>query len=185
MAHLFLRASRGKEIESESSEVASWVLTGMNIETRVYDKKPEGFSANVEVAAIYVNVNNQLLLLELSSSKLEKGKWGVPAGKLEIEERPSQGAKRELFEETGIDFESESFFLPIGKLFIRKPEIDYVYHLFKVNLNYQPSIYLSKEHCSYRWVSRQEAKNLPLMNGGKEALDVYYQCSNATVVAYL
>lgn len=149
----------------------------MNVEIFVYDKKPKDFSPKLEVAAIYLNVNGKLLLLELSTDKQEQGKWGVPAGKLEINERPVQAAKRELLEETGVDIESESFFHSLGELYIRKPEIDYIYHLFGINLESPPTICLSPEHCSYQWVSRFEAENLPLMNGAKLALDTYFQRS--------
>lgn len=149
----------------------------MNSEIFVYDKKPKGFFSTVEVAAIYLNVNGKLLLLELSADKQEKGTWGVPAGKLEVGERPAQGAKRELLEETGIDIEDEGSFHPLGELYIRKPEIDYIYHLFGINLESQPAICLSPEHCSYRWVSRFEGENLPLMKGAKLALDAYFQRS--------
>ncbi len=149
----------------------------MNSEIFVYNKKPKDFYPKVEVAAIYLNVNEKLLLLELSADKQEKGSWGVPAGKLEIGERPSQAAKRELLEETGIDIEAESSFHPLGELYIRKPEIDYIYHLFGVNLENSPAISLSSEHCSYRWVSRFEVESLPLMNGAKLALETYFQRS--------
>lgn len=148
----------------------------MNAETFIYDKKPKDFSPKVEVAAIYLNVNDKLLLLELGADKQEKGAWGVPAGKLEVGERPVQAAKRELLEETGIDIEAESSFYPLGELYIRKPEIDYTYHLFGINLESPPTIWLSPEHCSYQWVSRFEAESLPLMNGAKLALDII--CSN-------
>lgn len=149
----------------------------MNSEIFVYNKKPKDFYPKVEVAAIYLNVNDKLLLLELSADKQEKGAWGVPAGKLEVGERPSQAAKRELLEETGIDIEAESSFRSLGELYIRKPEIDYIYHLFGINLMSSPAISLSSEHCSYRWVSRFEAESLPLMNGAKLALDTYFQRS--------
>lgn len=149
----------------------------MNADIFVYDKKPKDFSPKVEVAAIYLNVKGKLLLLELSPDKQEQGKWGVPAGKLEIGEKPVQGAKRELLEETGVDIEAESSFHPLGELYIRKPEIDYTYHLFVINLESPPAICLSPEHCSYQWVSRFEAESLPLMNGAKRALDTYFQRS--------
>lgn len=151
----------------------------MNSETFVYNKKPRDFSPNVEVAAIYINVNGKLLLLELSANKQEKGAWGVPGGKLEVGERPAQGAKRELLEETGIDIKAESSFHPLGELYMRKPEIDYIYHLFGINLDNAPTVCLSSEHCSYQWVSRSEAESLPLMKGAKLALDTYFQRSEA------
>lgn len=151
----------------------------MNSDIKVYDKMPERFSPKVEVAGIYVNVNGKILLLQLSDHKHEKGAWGVPAGKLEAHEKPLHAAKRELFEETGINIESEDAFQSLGALYIRKPELDYVYHLFGIRLDAIPPLSLSAEHCSHAWVSKKEAEALPLMNGAKQALDVYYADSQA------
>jgi 8-oxo-dGTP diphosphatase len=141
---------------------------------KVYDAIPAGFTPQMEIAAVYVSVDEKILLLQLSDHKPEKGLWGLPAGKLETREGPLQAAKRELFEETGINIESERLFQSLGALYFRKPEVDYVCHLFGVNLSDIPPVCLSHEHCSYVWVSREEAEVLPLMNGGKEALDFYY-----------
>lgn len=70
---------------------------------KVYDTKPKEFKTAAEVAACYLVIDNQLLLLEGSPSKLESGKWGVPAGKLEENESPKQG---EFQEEVGMAFAS-------------------------------------------------------------------------------
>jgi 8-oxo-dGTP pyrophosphatase MutT (NUDIX family) len=86
----------------------------------------------------------------------EGGTWTVPAGKLEAGENPVQGAKRELFEETGIEINSEKEFKAHGALYIRKPDVDYVYHMFSIDLPSAPSVRLSVEHCSYQWVSSTE-----------------------------
>lgn len=146
----------------------------MSPNVKVYDQLPTDFSPKVAVAATYVNVNGKILLLKVADHKQEKGEWGVPAGKMELNETPLQAAKRELFEETGITSELEAF-QTLGTLYIRKPELDYVYHLFGLYLNMTPSLVLSTEHCSHAWVSREEAHSLPLINGAGHALDTYYQ----------
>lgn len=151
----------------------------MNFSIKVYDKLPDGFSAKVEVAAIYVNVNDKILLLQLADHKAEKGAWGVPAGKLETDETSVQAAKRELYEETGIHIESLEILQPLGALYIRKPEFDYIYHLFSLELETLPSLSLSIEHRAHAWVSKEEAITLPLMNGAEQALETYYQKRNS------
>jgi 8-oxo-dGTP diphosphatase len=138
--------------------------------TYVYLQAPDDFESVVEVAAIYVHLNNKILLLQRSES--EQGCWGVPAGKLELHETAEQAAKRELFEETGIVADN---FLSLGKLYMRKPDIDYIYHSFCLNLTQLPEITLSKEHQEYTWVSEIEAYNLNLMAGGKQALEAYFE----------
>lgn len=145
-----------------------------NTSTQVFESKPADFQPKVEIAATYVNVDGKLLLLELSSHKSEAGAWGVPAGKIDSHELPIHGAKRELFEETGIDITLQSL-KSLGQLYIRKPEIDYVYHLFGLRLEKLPNVQISNEHQKYKWASAQEAKSLKLMNGAQAALDFYHR----------
>lgn len=137
----------------------------------VYEEQPADFFPNVEIGAAYVDVNGKFLLLELAPGKQEAGAWGVPAGKMEMHETPAACAKRELFEETGINTPSETLFQPIGSLYIRKPGMDYTFHLFLLVLDQEPDIQLSSEHQAYKWVTQEEAEALHLMQGAKEALD--------------
>lgn len=137
---------------------------------KVYKRKPKGFVFSVEIAAIYVSVNDQLLLLKRMTGKSESDTWGVPAGKLELHESPSDAAKRELFEETGI-FSDKA--ISIGSLYMVKPNVSYCYHAFTLLLDATPLVVLSDEHSAYRWVSLNEAHELPLMQGAREALDFF------------
>lgn len=146
----------------------------MKSDIKIYDKEPEGFSCKVEVAAIYVQRGDKILFLQIAENKMEKGSWGVPAGKLESQEDPLDAAKRELFEETGIVTESSNL-QPLGKLYFCRPEMHYIYHLFGLQLNKDPSVFLSREHCSHAWVSKEEALALPLMVGAMEALEAYFK----------
>lgn len=141
---------------------------------KVYKTKPEGFSYQVEVSAIYVNARGKILFLQLSDHEEETGLWVVPGGKLENRETPLEAAQRELYEETGISAEGEALEL-FDVLYVSKPEVNYVLHCFRLNLETIPSLSLSSEHCSYAWAAREEAEALPLLNGGKEALNAYYE----------
>ena len=139
----------------------------------IHENKPEGFTPHVQVAACYIEIDHKILLLQRAFGKLEPEKWGVPAGKLEKNETPKEAAQRELFEETGISLQDPMQIQDLGSLYIRKPEIDYVYHLFKVHLDQMPDIYLSDEHLSYKWASSKDLEEMPLMAGAKEALERY------------
>lgn len=140
-----------------------------NIE--IFESKPFDFNATVEVAACYIEIDDQLLLLQQSNQKEEVGKWGVPAGKVE-NERLEDAAKRELFEETGIHVDTSQI-LYLSSLYIRKPKVDYIFHLFDVLLEQKPEIHLSDEHQSYKWASINDIQKMALMLGAEEALDKY------------
>ena len=153
----------------------------------VFENEPEGFTPQVQVSGCYLEIGNKLLLLQRAFGNVEAGKWGVPAGKLERNETPEEAAKRELFEETGI---SLNHFQHINSLYIRKPEIAYVFHLFKVQLDQLPEVLLSDEHQSYKWATPKELEELPLMAGAQEVLQTYRRTfvkkhSLASVNAYL
>jgi ADP-ribose pyrophosphatase YjhB (NUDIX family) len=52
--------------------------------------------------ASVVVVKNTRLLLVLRANEPGAGRWSLPGGKLRVDESPVAGARRELFEETGL-----------------------------------------------------------------------------------
>ncbi|MGZ3634141.1 MAG: NUDIX domain-containing protein [Parachlamydiaceae bacterium] len=157
-------------------------------ELEIHKTAPEGFSPQVQVAGCYLEIDNKLLLLQRAKENLQPGKWGVPAGKLEKDESPLNAAKRELFEETGI--ENVSQIQQVSALYIRKPGLDYTFYQFKVDLNLVPEVRLSHEHQNYQWATINDMENIALMEGAKEALEHYHNIvtkkrPDASVNAYL
>ena len=158
-------------IDLKESHILQTLQTlASNQKWEVHETEPHGFNPEVQISACYLEIDGKLLLLQRAHGKLEPGKWGVPAGKLEKNETPEQATQRDLFEETGISFENLS---PMPCLYIRKPEIDYIYHPFKIQLDRIPPVQLSNEHQNYQWVTSQEMQKLPLMDGAQEALYHY------------
>lgn len=96
----------------------------------------------------------------------------MSAGRLENNETLEAAAKRKLLEETGICFE-DSQMQRLNSLYIRKPQVDDVYHLFKVQLNGLPKVHLSNKHQSYKWANSKDIEEMDLMDGAKEALNHY------------
>ncbi len=140
----------------------------------VFENRPENFCPSVEVAACYVEVNGHILLLQSGLKKEEKGLWGVPAGKLEKEETPIQAASRELLEETAISIVEPAHFIHLGCLYMRKPNLEYIYHLFQVCLfENTPPVCLSEEHQSFGWFAMENLHQVAWMTGAKEGLDHY------------
>ncbi len=156
----------------------------------VHETKPLDFKPLVHVAACYLEVDGKLLLLLRAPGSFEELTWGVPAGKMEGEETPLEGACRELFEETGIQITSPDHMLSLGALYIRKATVDYVYHLFKLHLDHIPNVRLSHEHTDYVWADPAHIHTLKLISGGIESLKLVQQRfkklrSNTNVNAYL
>lgn len=138
-------------------------------DTYIFRAKPLGFSPAVEVAACYIECNNKILFLKRSAGKSEGEKWGVPAGKIEHNENSHQAVVREVFEETSIVLnENQPAYL--GKVFVRKPGIDFVYHMYYLKTNAFPNVQLNNEHQDYQWISMDEVAGFPLMAGALECL---------------
>ncbi|MBS0624168.1 MAG: NUDIX hydrolase [Verrucomicrobia bacterium] len=160
-------------------------------DTNIYEHAPHDFIPKLQVAACYLEFDGKLLVLKRSEEKIEGGKWGVPAGKLEQDESPHQAALRELKEETAIMPAHPSHVRYLRTLCIRKPHIDYLYHMFYIHLDQQPQVVLSQEHKEYAWASEQERAKLELMDGAHKLIEYYKAAMSrlkrvgASVNAYL
>lgn len=102
----------------------------------------------VAVNAFLIN-ENKFLLLKRNDPPLI---WGPPGGKLEINEDPILGLKREVKEETGFEIE---VIMPITTWFgtFNNKKILAVDYLSTYTSG---KIHLSDEHNSYKWLSIQE-----------------------------
>ena len=59
----------------------------------------------------------------------------------------------------------------LGKVFVRYPHVDFVFYMFRQDFSHRPTVRLSDEHQDYRWVTFDEALDLPLISGAKEVID--------------
>ena len=97
----------------------------------------------------------------------------MPAGKVESGETPRNAVIREVFEEVGLNIDADDL-EEIGKLYMRLPDTDYVFHRFRKRFDMKPNIILElSEHQEARWVTISEALKLPLIVGAVEALLLY------------
>lgn len=93
--------------------------------------------------------DNKFLLLKRNDPPLI---WGPPGGKLELEEDPIPGLKREVKEETNLEIE---VLIPVATWFGEYNNkkilaIDYLCRFKSGNLK------LSTEHNSYKWLTLQD-----------------------------
>ncbi len=83
---------------------------------------------------------------------------------------------REVFEETGMDLSQEKI-SSLGKVYVRDPEKDFVYHMFRCEILSQPKEILltEEEHFEYRWIDPKEAlTELLLVPGEDECIHLIY-----------
>ena len=143
---------------------------------KIFIKPPRGFKTGLQVAACYLKMDGKLLLLERSPLESQPFTWGVPAGKIETDEKIEEAMLRELFEETGIQLSSRLLY--IKPLYISDNGKELVYHMFETVIKENPLIRLSEEHINYKWASLSEAKKMPLMPGAREALHHYTEMNS-------
>ncbi|MBN2881506.1 NUDIX hydrolase [Candidatus Woesearchaeota archaeon] len=118
----------------------------------IYEEIPANFNYSIEVSGVYVLYENKVLLLKRAmDKKVEPGKWGVPAGKLDDGETPILGALRELSEETGIVVGKNSVKF-IRSVFVKYPGFDFIFHIFKLEVSSMPEIKLNSENIDFKWV---------------------------------
>ena len=105
------------------------------------------------VSKIITIYNNRILMLQKKNGKFE-----LPGGHIHHGESPIDGARREFFEETGIDIKK------LKQITSNSTRVLYIGH---INTN---NIKLSTEHKSFRFVSEKDLFKLPLSRWSKKDL---------------
>lgn len=124
----------------------------------IYDTPPNNFNPKVCVSACFIEYGNQVLFLKRSQNVSQPGTWAIPGGKVEKDETPEQAICREVLEECGFALSSPIY---LHTVYIRYPEYDYTYHMFKQVVTNKPDIKLDlHDSDTYVWLTRLEAEEL-------------------------
>ena len=109
----------------------------------------------VGIGAI-VEKDNKFLILKRSPKKdVGANTWEVITGRLEIDEDPKDGARREIIEEVKIVAE---IVMPIGTGFFYRGSKDYPMAFVVFWCRYlSGDVQLSWEHTEFKWVTLEEA----------------------------
>lgn len=142
----------------------------------IFENPPENFKPVIEVSACYIDVDQHVLFLKRQPYISEGNTWGVPAGKIKKVETPEEAVIRETKEETGLEIQKNQL-ISLGKVYVRYPQKDFVFHMFTVSFEKYPSEILIEptEHSEYRWLTLKEALELPLIPGEDECLYLIYK----------
>lgn len=140
----------------------------------IYKERPPNFDSKFEVVSCFVEYNGEILLLHRQDHKPEGNTWSVPAGKVDAGEEILKTMVREIQEETGFLLPSSqlSYF---GKVFVKYPDYDFVYHIYHIKLDQRQKVAINhKEHKDLRWISPENALNMPLIQDLDVCIKLFY-----------
>lgn len=140
----------------------------------LFTVKPFNFRSDFEVVSLYLECNNEILLLHRHTHKAQGGKWGVPAGKVSVNETLRQALQREVYEETGI-MPNAAEAKHIDSVFVKHPENHFVYHMYHLSMPGQPGITINqREHQASKWVSPGHALSMNLVDDLETCIKMFY-----------
>lgn len=135
---------------------------------------PEDFDPRYSVVSCLCEYNGEILVLLRQDGSVEDNKWGVPAGKCDLGELPPNAIERELKEETKITIPLKDF-VYWGVVYVRYPDFDFIYYIFRVKLDSQPKVEINpRESKEWRWVTPQEALKMDLVLGQDTCIKLVY-----------
>tara|TARA_Y100000748_G_scaffold136828_1_gene114782 strand:+ start:551 stop:1012 length:462 start_codon:yes stop_codon:yes gene_type:complete len=124
-------------------------------------------------AYVYIPTNDGLLflLLKRAKTKMYEHIWQGVAGKIEKGEKSWETAKRELKEETGLKPNKMFIVDHVSKFYEQIDDRINLVPVFGIEVNKQEVI-LSDEHSEYKWVTIDEALDLLVWTGQKQAIKI-------------
>ena len=130
----------------------------------------------VAVYGLIFNASQEILIVKRSLHDSHPGLWEMPGGALEYGEQPSQGALREIKEETNLDTEVLHPISVISGFSKKNPSVQVVRIAFLCFTSNSESLILSAEHSDYKWVNPYQITHSPLSEFLKKTLQTisYY-----------
>lgn len=126
----------------------------------------EGLEYRESVSSVVAMDGRILMLKRPDDSRSFPGKWSLVAGKIEDGESPSEAARREIKEETGIDvIEPDASMDP---LYVREGKMLWKVYPFLYRVDSVEPV-INDENESFRWVSSEEMTSLDTV---KDTFDV-------------
>ena len=117
----------------------------------------------IGIHALIKNSGRFLIMHRTKTKTYMPDKWDIPGGSMEIGETPEQAIIREVFEETGLRVNPGRIRFAFSN-FTELPNRQTLQLVMETETD-QNTIRLNPaEHSEYRWVTTEEAKELPLIN---------------------
>ena len=124
-------------------------------------------------AYVYITTDNGILflLLKRAKTKMYEHLWQGVAGKIGKGEKSWDTAKRELLEETGLIPKKMFIADHVSKFYEAKDDRINLVPVFGIEVNTK-EVVLSDEHSEYKWVTINEALDLLVWTGQKQAIKI-------------
>ena len=141
----------------------------------IFEEQPMDFEPAFEVVSCMVESAGAYLFLHRAPDRLYGGYWGCPTGKVEGDEEREAELRRELREETGWAWVDEKLAF-YETLYVRHPDLDFVYHLYSARVSGKPRPRLSRsEHTNFAWLDLETARLHALVPDMHAVLDRFEQ----------
>lgn len=134
------------------------------------------FKPRIEVAAIYIEYKEMILLLHRQEEKSQGNRWGIPGGKVDKNETPLQALIREVKEETGFDISNQAIEF-LKTVYVEHNEKDHlIYHMFRTKLQQDPwAVKINfSEHKGFTWVTPADGLKMHLIQDEDPCIRLVY-----------
>lgn len=117
----------------------------------------------MRVVGCFFEFKDKFVLLYRHSHKPDGDSWGLPSGKVELDEKDDDAMVRELYEETGYKAEhSELEKLSEDEFTSPTSGKTFTFVTYRIKLEDPHQIVLEDSaHAEYKWVSAEEAYAMP------------------------
>lgn len=112
----------------------------------------------IVTAAVVTRADGTILLTQRPKGKRDAGLWEFPGGKLEPEESPEEGLKRELLEELGMEIEVDGIEQVIHHRYDWGPVLLLFYRCRPINRQLE-----HKDVADHAWVAPEQLESYPIL----------------------
>ena len=120
-----------------------------------------------KTAGALIKKDGKFLLLKRANTKIFNNYWTMPGGKIENNESPKDAVKREVKEETNLDFKP-TFFKIYNEDF---PKFDWKAKVRIFHGEFIGTVGINEESSEFRWFSPDEIKKMKLAFNHKEIIN--------------
>jgi len=119
------------------------------------------FTQTFGVVGAIIERDGKIILVKEAKGVQDKGKWNHPAGWIEIGESPIEGVKREVKEETGLEFTPTHI---LGIYSLARKDFEPIHHPIKIifigNISNEESEELTDDVSEKKWFSQEEIESM-------------------------